>query len=169
MSPRDGLASLVGTLCPGARIVGRRRLRGGLGAVMHVVRYEDPAGERSNVIVRSYITKWPKSTPQRARYEVDVLGLVAKAGISGPRPLLLDAEGEHLGAPSLVLSYLPGRSYFPTRQPSWTEGLAAGLAAVHAVTHGITTFHGSSRPKAWPRSLRVTASASLKASRCDAG
>jgi len=102
---------------------------------MNVMRIETSAGARCSVVLRRYVPGWRNSTPERASFEFDVLGLVESAGIPSPRRLLLDAEGHYFDTPAMVLSYLPGRSFFsPAHLSRWTDGLARGLALVHAVT-----------------------------------
>jgi aminoglycoside phosphotransferase (APT) family kinase protein len=133
----QGLVRLVEALEPGATPVSLRRLRGGLGAHMHRLRYETPSGQRRTVVLRRYVKAWTQSTPDYARYEFDVLGLLERAGIAAPRGLLLDAEGTYLDAPAMVLSYVPGRSFFHhSDEASWLDGLAVALADVHRVTPG---------------------------------
>src|SRR3954454_572165 len=131
----DGLARLVSALSPGATPVSLRRLKGGIGAKMHVLRYARPSGQRCNVVLRRYMTKWADSTTERARYEFAVLGLLDQANVASPKPLLLDADGRFFGAPAMVLSYIPGRSFFHHPDESaWIDGLDRGLAQVHSVT-----------------------------------
>src|SRR6476646_7666309 len=98
---------LLRGLAPGGRLLWRRRLRGGLGSRMDVLRLEGVDGQRRTVELRRYVPGWRKSTPERATYEFKVLELVGDAGIPAPRGLLLDAGGSHFGAPAMVLSYLP--------------------------------------------------------------
>src|SRR5205814_7445040 len=102
---------------------------------MNVLRFETAVGPRRSVVVRRYVPGWRKSTAEQATFEFDVLGLVESAGIPSPRRLLLDAEGHYFDTPAMVLSYLPGRSFFaPADLSRWTDGLAQALALVHAVT-----------------------------------
>src|SRR5687768_10027362 len=131
----DGLARLVDTLSPGATPVSLRRLKGGLGARMHVLRYELASGERHTAVLRRSIPEWTEGSPQSARDAFKVLELLEKAGIAAPRPLLLDADGASLGVPAMVLSYVPGRSFFHhPDQAAWLDGLARALAEIHTVT-----------------------------------
>src|SRR4051812_12210638 len=98
----DGLARLVDALSPGARPLSLRRLKGGLGARMHVLRYETASGERRNVVLRRAIPGWDEGTPERAREAFGILNVLATAGIAAPRPVLLDAEGDFLGVSAMV-------------------------------------------------------------------
>jgi aminoglycoside phosphotransferase (APT) family kinase protein len=126
---------LVQQLSSGGRLLWRRRLRGGLGSKMDVLRVEDQPGARRSLVLRRYVPGWRNSTPERASREYRILGLVESAGVPAPRRVLLDAEGRFFGTPAMVLSYVPGRSFFnPADVARWTGGLAQGLASIHAVT-----------------------------------
>jgi aminoglycoside phosphotransferase (APT) family kinase protein len=130
------LACFIDHLSPGATLVRKRRLRGGLGADMHVVNIETAGGARSRFVLRRYRPgEHDNSTPEHAEREYRTLGLLEAASVPAPKPLVLDAEGRFFGVPALALSYLPGRS-FPTRVDAarLTHGLAAALLRVHAVT-----------------------------------
>jgi aminoglycoside phosphotransferase (APT) family kinase protein len=155
-SSHSALARLVDALSPGATPVSLRRLKGGLGAIMHVLRYETPSRERRTVVLRRYRTEWSDSTPEYARYEFGVLKLLADAGIPASKPLLLDAEGTYLGVPTMVLSYIPGRSFFyHPDEASWTAGLAAALADVHRVTPERIDLSGLRPFRPYPERLNL--------------
>jgi aminoglycoside phosphotransferase (APT) family kinase protein len=113
-----------------------RRLAGGLGCRSDVLDIERADGSRRKVTLRRFVRRdHAFSTPEHVAHEFEVLRLVERAGIPAPRPILLDANGEFLGVPAMVISYLPGRPLFPTTNiDRWTEGLARVLLTVHAVT-----------------------------------
>ena len=113
-----------------------RRLRGGLGARMHVLDIEDASGKRRKVVLRRYRPgNAPEATPESARRESQTLELLENAGVLAPRCLLADPDGDLLGVPTLVLSYLRGGGY-PLRVGAdrLVAGLAGALLQVHAVT-----------------------------------
>ena len=126
---------LIDAYSPGAHVMRARRLRGGLGARTQVLDIEDAAGVRSKAVLRVYLPGRTTLTPERARREFRTIELVQAAGVPSPRPLYLDAEGEHFDTPAMLLSYLPGR---PVQRPrdvgAWTEQLARAMLAIHAVS-----------------------------------
>lgn len=130
------LARLVEELAPGGRLVRMRRLRGGLGSRTHLLNIKGAAGDRCQAVLRRYLpSAHQKLTPERATREFEILRIIEAAGIPAPRPVLLDADGRHFGVPAMVLSYLPGRPLFASRDvQAWIDGLARALQAVHAVT-----------------------------------
>ena len=79
-----------------------RRLRGGLGARMHVLDIERPGGARFKVSLRRFERDHRFSTPEHVAHEYRILQLVEEAGIPAPRPLLADAEGRLFGVPAIV-------------------------------------------------------------------
>ncbi|MEX1196174.1 MAG: aminoglycoside phosphotransferase family protein, partial [Dehalococcoidia bacterium] len=130
------LAALVERIAPGGRLVRRRRLPGGLGCRMDVLEIERGDGSRWKVSLRRFVQPdHDHSTPERVEHEYEVLRLLETNGVAAPRPVLLDARGEFFGVPAIVLTYLPGRPLFATRNiGGWTKGLAGALRTVHAVT-----------------------------------
>ncbi|HLF77390.1 MAG TPA: phosphotransferase [Dehalococcoidia bacterium] len=131
---REGLQRLVQELSPGGRLVRVRRLRGGLGARMHVLNLETASGRRERLVLRRYIAGWRFSDAAAANKEFRVLQLAASAHIPAPKPVWLDAEARFFTTPCMVLSYLPGRSFHvPRNIHEWVSELARGLTAVHAV------------------------------------
>ena len=134
-SQREALAALVDRLARGGRLVRTRRLPGGLGCRMDVLEVERADGSRWKVSLRRFVREHRFSAPEHVTHEFDVLRLVEGAEIPAPRPLLLDAKGQYFGVPALVLSYLPGRPLFASKNvAAWTNGLARALRVVHAVT-----------------------------------
>jgi aminoglycoside phosphotransferase (APT) family kinase protein len=112
-----------------------RRLRGGLGAQMHVLDVETADGRRQKMVLRRFFPDRDRATPENVAREYEVLRLLELAGVDAPRGLFLDASGESFGVPAMVLMYLPGASvYAPRDQQRWAERLARGLLEVHAIT-----------------------------------
>jgi aminoglycoside phosphotransferase (APT) family kinase protein len=101
-----------------------------------VLDIERADGSRWRVTLRRFVRtghRW--STPESVAHEYEILRLVERAGVPATRPILLDAEGEYFGVPAMVISYLPGKPLFPTKNiERWTEGLAAVLLRLHDVT-----------------------------------
>ena len=119
---------------PGARVVGLRTLRGGLGGLTRAMRVRDGDDVARTVTLRTYAEKeW--MTPERLEREFRALELLERAGAPAPRPLARDATGERFGAPAMLQSYLPGRAVVaPVDQDQWLEELARGLASVHTIS-----------------------------------
>ncbi|MCH7579513.1 MAG: phosphotransferase, partial [Chloroflexi bacterium] len=130
------LARLAEELVPGSRVIRTRRLRGGIGARMHVLDIEQANGTRLKVSLRRFTRDHRFSKADHVAHEYRILQFVEEAGIPAPRPLLLDAEGRLFGMPAMVLTYLPGRPlYKPRDVKSWVDQLADSLLKLHALTN----------------------------------
>ncbi len=133
--PSPQLTSLIAEAFSGARVIRTQRLRGGIGAHMLAVTVERPDGTRHKVSVRRLRGHDLESEPWGIEYEFGVLQLLERAGISAPRPLYVDAAGEHFGDPALVMTFLSGKTNIaPKDVASWTDALAGALCKVHEVT-----------------------------------
>jgi aminoglycoside phosphotransferase (APT) family kinase protein len=133
--PLGGMSQLIQEVAPGGRLVRARRLRGGLGARMHILDLETGAGVRFEVSLRRFGKGHRFSAPEHVALEYRILRLLQEAGVATPRPLHLDREGQLFGMPAIVLSYLAGRPVVsPRNERRWLDGLAGLLHTVHAVT-----------------------------------
>jgi aminoglycoside phosphotransferase (APT) family kinase protein len=93
-----------------------------------------PDGNRRRVVLRRFFeNRW--LTAEDAAREFRVIGLLRAAGVPCQEALGLDVAGEYFSAPSLLLSYLPGRpQYEASGSASWSEELVHAMLAIHAVT-----------------------------------
>ncbi|MGB2694176.1 MAG: phosphotransferase [Dehalococcoidia bacterium] len=130
-----GYARLIDELAPGGRLVRARRLRGGVGARMHVLDIEQSDGTRIKVSLRRFPRDNRSSRPEHVLHEYNILRLVEKVEIPAPRPLLLNSEGDMFGVPAIALTYLPGAPLYRLGDvTSWAAQLARALLRIHAVT-----------------------------------
>jgi len=64
--------------------------------------------------------------------EFENLSRVSRLNVPTPEPVSLDDSGVWFGAPAFVLTALPGRSGFASRDVrAWTSGAATALATIH--------------------------------------
>ncbi len=138
--PRTALAGLCAKVFPGYRITRIRSLHGGVDAATHRVDLEpeqpaqsDPQ-ETQSIVVRRYgsaTLRWNPLGPSRLWRTLHALSQ-ARLGIATPQPLWFDATT--LDAPTLLMSYLPGRSTLQPRDMGrFLTDLAGALARIHTV------------------------------------
>lgn len=126
-APSDPFGTLARRL--GGRLVRAWPLDGGVSARATGLEVETRAG------LERFVARRPKAAdPARTtRCEFAVLSALSGLGLRVPRPRLLDAEGELLGAPLIVLDYVDGA---PARRPAekapLLEALGRQLAQIHA-------------------------------------
>jgi aminoglycoside phosphotransferase (APT) family kinase protein len=135
--PRAALAVLCGRVFPGYRITRIRSLHGGVDAATHRVDLEPEDSEPhepQSIVVRRYgsaTLRWNPLGPSRLWQTLHALSR-APLGIATPQPLWFDATT--LDAPTLLMSYLPGRSTLQPRDMGrFLSDLAGALARIHTI------------------------------------
>jgi aminoglycoside phosphotransferase (APT) family kinase protein len=129
-------AWVAGTIGPGSRVLGRRRLFGGVSADVHLVLVEDGNGRRHRVVLKSYPHPGPKSPAPWVVREVESLEAIATTKVPGPKIIAADPHGEFTGGLSaLLMTRVPGRVHLAPRAPEdWLRQMARQLAEIHAVS-----------------------------------
>ncbi len=109
----------------GVRVVGIRRMTGGIVAAVHRLTVEHvPSGRRELVVLRQY------EHHGDVEREAVILGQVAGAGLLAPRLLAASATGAGAGGhPALLMTRLPGRADLSPGDPGRWLGQMADMAA----------------------------------------
>jgi aminoglycoside phosphotransferase (APT) family kinase protein len=111
-----------------------RPLRGGISSSVHAVRVEGADGERQTVVVRRYDAEWQRRDPAACEREFKLLTALAETAFPAPRPLLLEPEGGPFGAPTVIITRLPGRPLVAPRDVhDYVRQMACTLAELHAL------------------------------------
>ena len=117
----------------GSRIVGHRRLTGGVNSAVHRLSV-NRHGTRTFVVLRQYPAG---SVALRTAMEEEIANLTVVAGSGLPVPTILatDVAGAATGGvPSLLMTRLPGHVHLtPTEHRPWIERIAEFAAQLHAV------------------------------------
>jgi aminoglycoside phosphotransferase (APT) family kinase protein len=112
-----------------------RRLKGGISTRTFEASYTARDGSRKQAVLRLYVPENYNSDAESVEREYRTLEVLAVHGVPAPRPLLLDAGGEHFGVPCMVVSRLPGRPpLYPRSWHLFLARLAEALASVHRLT-----------------------------------
>lgn len=131
--PREGLRSLVEHLEPGSAIARVRRLKGGLDASTHRVELVTRDGGRRRIVVRRFDASAEWFDPATVATEAETLDSLVATPVPAPEVLALDMAGEWLGAPTMVVTCLPGRPAPASRWVEWSPRLLEAMALVHEV------------------------------------
>lgn len=128
----DWVAATIG---PGARVVRRRRLFGGVSSDVHAVDVVDRDGHRHRTVLKWFPRPGPEPADPWVRREVEVLTMVGAADVPSPEVLGMDPAGEHTeGVSALLMSRVPGRVHLTPRDPeNWLRQTAVMLARIHAL------------------------------------
>lgn len=133
----DWAASAMGR---GSRVVGHRRLTGGVNSAVHRLTVERH-GTRTSVVLRQYPAG---SIALRTAMEREIANLEVVAGSGLPVPTILAADVAGAatgGAPSLLMTRLPGHVHLdPAEHRPWIERIAEFATRLHSVDLPAPTF-----------------------------
>jgi len=121
-------------LGPRHRVVGARRVRGGVTSVVHCVRVVDRSGTVAPFMLRRVPVRPGEPTHDPVADVLTESSVFRVAG-GGPIPELVavDPSGTECGVAALIATWLPGRPDVAPRDPAaWVRELAAALEAVPA-------------------------------------
>ncbi|MGW6276179.1 phosphotransferase family protein [Kribbella sp. NPDC055071] len=132
----DWVAASMGR---GSRVVGYRRLTGGVCSAVNRVTVER-RGVRTFVVLRQY----PAGLGLREPLEQEIanLGVVAGSGLPVPSILASDVAGAATGGlPSLLMTRLPGQVHLTPAEPrSWLTRIAEIAVLLHSLDLPAKTF-----------------------------
>lgn len=125
---------LLRRIAPRSKLVRAWPLTGGVSARLTALEIEHPDGQRQRMVVRRHGKADLERNPNVAADEFHVLQVLHSAGLPVPRPYHLDATGEVLSSPSIVIEYVEGRTESkPADLPDYLARLAGSLIEIHRV------------------------------------
>ncbi|HEX8968541.1 MAG TPA: aminoglycoside phosphotransferase family protein [Chloroflexota bacterium] len=131
---------LADRLAPGGRVARYRPLRGGVSASVYLAHLRTSDGGRRTVVVRRYAAPWHRADSDLCHREFRVLDELGTRSFPAPRPLLVDSRGDAFGAPTLVITRLPGRPVVRTESlDNYLQQMASTLVELHNLP--IDAFH----------------------------
>jgi aminoglycoside phosphotransferase (APT) family kinase protein len=129
---REWVARAVGE---GARVVGGRRLSGGITSTIHRLTVETRTGVRRQVVLRRWTPGMIEDVidaPLFVEREGDVLRRLEATGIPAPRFIAADPNGDATGMPALLMSRVAGRmDLAPVDQKAWLRQIAVMAVRIH--------------------------------------
>jgi aminoglycoside phosphotransferase (APT) family kinase protein len=132
----DTLQWVAKAFGPGARVVGGRRLTGGLISSVHRLSVETRDGARRQVVLRQHLSAEAGERPAEwISREANVLQALEQTDVPAPRLLAIDPEGKASGFPALLMSRMPGSVYLaPNDADSWLKQTASMAARIHNIS-----------------------------------
>ena len=122
-------------VAPGARVIGGRRLIGGITSSIHRLAVETRSGTRTQVVLRRWIPDASDTTedvPQLVEREGHVLRGLGSTDIPAPRVLAVDPTGASAGMPALLMTRVAGQmDLVPTDPTSWLRQIAGMAVRIH--------------------------------------
>ena len=130
----SAFARLAQRLYPDGALLRIWPLAGGVSARMTALEIAAGDGGVRKLIARQHGPDDRARNPQIARDEYRLLTALHAAGLPVPAPVDLDATGELLGAPGVVIEYIEGATDFaPADLDDYLQQFAAQLAQIHQV------------------------------------
>jgi aminoglycoside phosphotransferase len=128
----ETLAWVAASMGRGSRVVGYRRLTGGVCSAVNRVTVER-GGVRTFVVLRQYPAGFGEE--ESLEKEIANLGVVAGSGLPVPSILAADVAGASTGgAPSLLMTRLPGHVHLDPAEPrTWLTGIAEIAVSLHSL------------------------------------
>jgi aminoglycoside phosphotransferase (APT) family kinase protein len=128
-------ADLIEAIDADARLLGHWPLTGGVSAVTTALQIQRSDGRCQKLVVRQHGPRDLARDPDIARHEFQLLQALHDSGIPVPEPVLVDATGEILGKPGIVVEFVEGEIRTASDTPPTAEELsemAHWLARIHA-------------------------------------
>ncbi|WBQ07926.1 phosphotransferase family protein [Kribbella sp. CA-293567] len=135
----ESLAWVEASMGRGSRVVGHRRMTGGVCSAVNRLTVER-RGVRTYVVLRQYPAELGLQEP--LEQEIANLGVVAGSGLPVPAVLAADVTGASTrGAPSLLMTRLPGHvDLSPAKPRSWLTKIAELAVLLHSLDLPAKTF-----------------------------
>jgi len=115
----------------GCRVLAQRPLEGGTSAAIHRLVLDG----RDDVVLQRFILDWIAEEPWAVSNEVMVLRLLADTDVPAPVVLAADPDGALTGAPTVLMTALPGRVVWDPPDPDdWLQALVDTMISIHATT-----------------------------------
>lgn len=122
--------------CVRRPVAGWKVLRGGTSSAMYRLGFHDESVPE--LVLRCYVrADLNVEEPDLALREAAALRVVADSALRAPELVAVDADGQHVGVPAVLMSWLRGRVVWDAKGiDRWLARLAEVLPAVHAADIG---------------------------------
>ncbi len=126
---------LMQKIAPQAKLLRVWPLAGGISAQMNAVELQHPDGHIEKMIVRQFSQHTIQSDSLAAQNQFKLLQTIQVLGLATPKPIYFDPASNLLGAPCLVIEYIPGKIDFaPSNLQSSMHQFACQLSKIHNIT-----------------------------------
>lgn len=144
----DGYAQIAHRVSPGAAVLRRWPLRGGVSAHVEALELALSGGTRRRVVVRRHgAAKWKTLDSQVTVTEFTLLNALAAAGMQVPQPLFLEATGDVLGSPFFVMEFVDGATDVDTAAlPDALAHMADYLRRLHSLQLDLPALRKAEEP-----------------------
>jgi aminoglycoside phosphotransferase (APT) family kinase protein len=141
------------SLGPSARVLAAEALAGGTSSAVHALRVDTGGSSVRKLVLRRFVrADWLAEEPDTATREAQALELLADVRLPAPRLVAVDPDGSRAGAPSVLMTRLPGTVEW---EPPLVEEFLRALAEPLPVIHSVRVAGGGALPYYRPYPLRM--------------
>jgi aminoglycoside phosphotransferase (APT) family kinase protein len=146
--PDRALRWVAASMGSGARVLAVEALAGGTSSAVHSVLVDTGASCPRELVLRRFVRlEWLAEEPDTAMREAEALELLADVDLPTPRLVALDPDGSVAGAPSVLMTRLPGGvDWDPPAVEEFLRALAEPLPVVHSVGVSVSEVLPEYRP-----------------------
>jgi len=170
--PAETLAWVERTIGPGARVVGWRRLTGGIASSVHRLTVEQN-GRRRPYVLRRWVPDGEHEEYAIGAVASETAALTALEGSDVPVPRVIGSttDAAHAG-PAVLMTRVPGHVHLmPLDRARWLQQMAHTLTRIHALDIDARPFESwldssrlsplpdASRPDIWREAIALVAEA----------
>jgi aminoglycoside phosphotransferase (APT) family kinase protein len=151
--PAQALRWVGESLGPSARVLAAEALAGGTSSAVHALRVDTGGSSVRKLVLRRFVrADWLAEEPDTATREAQALELLADVRLPAPRLVAVDPDGSRAGAPSVLMTRLPGTVEW---EPPLVEEFLRALAEPLPVIHSVRVAGGGALPYYRPYPLRM--------------
>jgi aminoglycoside phosphotransferase (APT) family kinase protein len=134
----SGICDAVRRIEPKAVVESLTTMYGSYSNLTQLVRYRTPNHDSANQVVLRRYNPAGGDPKQKACLEFHALAWLHNHHLPVARPLLLDADGDLLGSPGFLMTFMPGRQLmWPDIAPLNSNAYAREMAEMLAMIHGV--------------------------------
>ena len=151
--PAQALRWVGESLGPSARVLATEALAGGTSSAVHALRVDTGGSRVRELVLRRFVrADWLAEEPDTATREAEALELLDDVDLPTPRLIAVDPDGSHAGAPSVLMTRLPGSVEW---EPPVLDEFLRALAQPLPVIHSVPVAAGAVLPDYRPYPLRM--------------
>jgi aminoglycoside phosphotransferase (APT) family kinase protein len=167
--PAETLAWVERTVGAGARVVGWRRLTGGLTSSVHRLTVEQN-GRRGLYVLRRWVTAGEHGEHVVRAVAAETAVLTALEPSDVPAPRVIGSTTDADAGPAVLMTRVPGHVHLmPRDRQRWLQQMAHALTRIHALDIGAKPFEtwldrgrlspppDASRPDIWSEAIALVA------------
>lgn len=158
--PPPATLQWVATAAGGIRVVGGRRMIGGITSSVHRLTVVNRSGSRRHVVLRRWIYQDVARGQRRAKREGQVLDALSRRVFPAPRLVGVSEGAETDGVPAVLMTRVPGHVLLTPRNPdAWMGQIAEVLPRLHGLDVSAEDQEPEAQREAFPAPDWVTRTA----------